>query len=333
MNPTATKQNGPAEFRSNGAGTTSDPVQKPRVAVLMAVRDGERFLSQQLDSLARQKSVDVDLWISDDGSSDGSIELIRRVADSWTLGRLEVVDGPRRGFAENFRSLIVRAEINVDFLAFCDQDDLWDDDKLAHAIEWLKTQPVALPALYCSRTRIIAANGEIVRQSPRFPRPPCFRNAIVQSIAGGNTMVMNRAAHDLVAEASRRTGFVSHDWWCYMIVSGAGGNVCYCAQPRVSYRQHDGNLVGENNNWRARMSRLGFLMRGRFREWNDRNLSGLTACADLLTDDARRTLELFIRSREGRLTVRLRSLWRSGAYRQTVLGEWGLYLACIVRRL
>ena len=333
MSPTATKRNGPAEFRSNEAGAATDAVVRPRVAVLMAVRDGERFLSQQLDSLARQKAVGVDLWISDDGSSDASIDLIRRVAASWKLGRVELVDGPRRGFAENFRSLIVRAEIKADFYAFCDQDDVWDEDKLAHAIEWLKTQSVELPALYCSRTRIIAANGEIVGQSPRFPRPPGFRNAIVQSIAGGNTMVMNRAAHDLVAEASRRTDFVSHDWWCYMIVSGAGGNVYYCAQPRVGYRQHGGNLVGENNTWRARMSRLGFLMRGRFKEWNDRNLSGLAACADLLTDDARRTLELFIRSREGRLSARLLSLWRSGAYRQTILGEWGLYLACIVRRL
>lgn len=299
----------------------------------MAVRDGERFLTQQLDSLARQKAVGVDLWISDDGSSDASIDLIRRVADSWTLGRVELVDGPRRGFAENFRSLIVRAEIKADFYAFCDQDDVWDEDKLAHATEWLKTQSDGLPALYCSRTRIIGANGEIVGQSPRFPRPPGFRNAIVQSIAGGNTMVMNHAAHDLVAEASRRTDFVSHDWWCYMIVSGAGGNVHYCSQPRIGYRQHDGNLVGENNTWRARMSRLRFLMRGRFKAWNDRNLSGLAACSDLLTDDARRTLELFMMSREGRLSARLLSLWRSGVYRQTTLGGWGLCLACIARRL
>lgn len=333
MSPAATKRNGPAKVWSSKAGAATEAVLKPRVAVLMAVRNGERFLSQQLDSLARQKSVYVDLWISDDGSSDSSVDLIRRVAASWTLGRVELVDGPRRGFAENFRSLIVRPEIEADFCAFCDQDDIWDEDKLAHAIEWLKTQSVERPALYCSRTRIIAANGAIVGQSPRFPRPPGFRNAIVQSIAGGNTMVMNRAARDLVAEASRRTDFVSHDWWCYMIVSGAGGNVYYCAQPRVGYRQHGGNLVGENNTWRARMSRLGFLMQGRFKQWNDRNLSGLAACSDLLTDDARRTLELFMRSRKGRLSARLLSLWRSGAYRQTILGEWGLYLACIVGRL
>ncbi|MBE0705174.1 MAG: glycosyltransferase family 2 protein [Afipia sp.] len=311
----------------------TDTVFKPQVAVLMAVRNGERFLSQQLDSLAGQESVGVDLWISDDGSSDASIDLIRRCADSGTLGRVELVDGPRRGFAENFRSLIVRAEIKADFYAFCDQDDVWDEDKLAHAIEWLKTQPAGKPALYCSRTRIIAPSGKVIGQSPRFPRPPGFRNAIVQSIAGGNTMVMNRAARDLVAEASRRTDFVSHDWWCYMIVSGAGGNVHYCSQPRVGYRQHDGNLVGENNTWRARMSRLGFLMRGRFKEWNDRNISGLAACSDLLSDDARLTLDLFMRSREGRLSARLLSLWRSGVYRQTILGGWGLYLACIVRRL
>jgi len=333
MRPTAIKHRGPAEYQSTEAEVPTDAVGRPRVAVLMAVRDGERFLSQQLDSLARQSAVGVDLWVSDDGSRDASVDLLHRVADSWKLGRVELVDGPRRGFAENFRSLIVRPEIMADFYAFCDQDDVWDEDKLTHAIEWLKTQSVGLAALYCSRTRIITADGEIVGQSPRFPRPPSFRNAIVQSIAGGNTMVMNRVAYDLVAEASRRTDFVSHDWWVYLIVSGAGGNVYYCSESRIGYRQHDGNLVGENNTWRARVSRLGLLMRGRFKEWNDKNLSGLATCADLLTDDARRTLELFIQSREGRLSVRLLSLWRSGAYRQTILGDWGLYLACIVRRL
>jgi len=315
------------------AGDAEASASRRFVAVLMAVRDGERYLAQQLSSLACQRSVRIDLWISDDGSSDASVKIIREVAQTWTPGRVQLVDGPRSGFAENFRSLIVRADIEADFYAFCDQDDVWSDDKLAHAVEWLETQPPGHPALYCSRTRIISAEGETVAHSPLFRRAPSFRNALVQSIAGGNTMVMNRAAHAIVMEASRRSGFVSHDWWCYLIVSGAGGTVHYCPDSRIGYRQHEDNLVGQNNTWGARMSRLGFLIRGRFKDWNDANLAGLAACADLLTDDARQVLASFSESRSRKFPGRLRSLWRSGVYRQTVIGQFGLYVACAIGRL
>lgn len=325
-----------AEMNTVWRGTTTmeaDIGAGPRVAVLMAVRDGELYLAQQLATLARQRSVRVDLWISDDGSCDASADIIRRTAKTWNTGRVNLLDGPRRGFAENFRSLMTRAEIEADFYAFCDQDDVWDEDKLAHAVDWLNTQTPGRPALYCSRTRIISADGETIDHSPLFPRAPSFRNAIVQSIAGGNTMVMNRAARNLLMEASRRTGFVSHDWWCYLIVSGAGGSVYYCPDPRIGYRQHDDNLVGQNNTWLARMSRLGFLIRGRFQDWNDMNLAGLDACADLLTGDARQVLAHFCDSRRRKLPGRLVSLWRSGAYRQTAIGELGLYIACVIGRL
>lgn len=299
----------------------------------MAVRNGERFLPEQLDSLARQKSVAIDLWVSDDGSSDGTQDILQRAQQDGRLGSVNLLDGPQRGFAENFRSLIVRAGTDSEFYAFCDQDDVWDEDKLAHAVAWLETQAPGVPALYCSRTRIISVDGKPIGMSPLFPRTPGFRNALVQSIAGGNTMVMNRAAHELVREASRRSGFVSHDWWCYLIVTGAGGIVHYCREPRIGYRQHGENLVGENSTWRARMSRVKHLVRGRFKGWNDINLAGLAACSDLLDDDARATVVLFEQARRRRLPGRLVSLWRSGVYRQTFLGELGLLLACAIGRL
>ena len=308
-------------------------IRSRNVAVLMAVRNGEPYIEEQLDSLARQKDVNVDLWVSDDGSSDATMAILERRATAWPLGTVRLVTGPRKGFAENFRSLLLRSEIEADHFAFCDQDDVWDADKLAHAVEWLETQPAGLPALYCSRTRIVSAEGEPLGLSPLFPRPPSFRNAIVQSIAGGNTMVMNRAARDVVAEACRRTSFVSHDWWCYLMVAGAGGSVFYCRDSRIGYRQHGANLVGQNSTWRARMSRIGFLFRGRFKDWNERNLAGLAACTDLLTDEARRIVAEFEAAREGRFPARILALRRSGVYRQTMLGEIGLYVACAIKRL
>jgi glycosyltransferase involved in cell wall biosynthesis len=305
-----------------------------RVAILIAVYNGEAFLERQFETLARQSVSSIDLWISDDGSKDGSREIVRKVAEGWGKGNVHQIEGPGQGFAENFRSLLTNPEIEADYFAFCDQDDLWDDDKLAIALEWLKTQRADVPALFCSRTKTITAEGESAGYSPLFRKKPSFRNAIVQSIAGGNTMVMNRAARSIMLEASRRTEFVSHDWWCYLIVTGVGGVVHYSPTAKIGYRQHPSNLVGENNSWRARMFRVGYLMKGRFMHWNDRNLAGLATCVDILSPEARETMQLFLQARSSSfLFTRLSALIRAGVYRQTLFGHIGLYVACILKRL
>lgn len=307
-------------------------IQK-RVAVLLAVYNGAEFLREQLDSLERQSVGMIDVWASDDGSTDQSRALLETIAETWDLGTFRVVKGPRCGFAENFRFLTVRAQSDADYFAFCDQDDLWDQDKLDCAIAWLEQQDETRPALFCSRTRILSTDGVVTGYSPLFKKPPSFRNAIVQSIAGANTMVMNRVAWKVLQEASRRTSFVSHDWWCYLIISGAGGVVHYSPDAKIGYRQHPRNLVGENNSWRARMSRFRHMLNGRLASWNQQNIAGLNACHDLLTEEAQTTLRLYSHARSGGLPGRLRALMRSHVYRQTVAGQIGLFLACIFRRL
>jgi glycosyltransferase involved in cell wall biosynthesis len=321
-------------LRTQADSASSTDPKDARVAILLAVYNGEAFLEPQVETLARQSASAIDLWISDDGSQDGSQAILNRVAASWAKGKVHLVAGPRRGFAENFRSLLTNRAIEADYFAFCDQDDIWDDDKLAAALEWLANQPKDKPALFCARTRTLTTNGTLTGFSPLFRREPSFRNAIVQSIAGGNTMVMNRAARAVVLEASCRSGFVSHDWWSYLIVAGVGGAVCYSPIARVGYRQHPGNLVGENNSWRARMFRLGHMLKGRFVRWNDRNMEGLALCEEMLTVDARETLRLFAQARSSPSVVtRLSSLIKSGVYRQTTLGQVGLFVACILKRL
>jgi glycosyltransferase involved in cell wall biosynthesis len=307
--------------------------ERKRVAILLAVYNGEMFLERQLETLARQSISAIDLWISDDGSGDSTQEIVRRVAKTWVKGKVRLIEGPGLGFAENFRSLLANPEVQADYVAFCDQDDVWDDDKLADALTWLTTQPDDVPALFCSRTRIIAIDGKPAGFSPLFRKEPSFQNALVQSIAGGNTMVMNRAARTVLLDASRRAEFVSHDWWCYLIVTGVGGKVHYSPDTKIGYRQHPGNLVGENNSWRARITRFDNLMRGRFSRWNDQNLAGLVACADLLTPEARETVRLFINARSRALPARIFALLRSGVCRQTVLSSVLLYLACALKKI
>ena len=185
------------------------------------------------------------------------------------------------GFANNFRSLLTNPAVDADYVAFCDQDDVWLPAKTREAVAALPRDP-SLPGLYCARTIVVDAAGTTIAHSPRFTRPPDFRNALVQNIGGGNTMVMNRAGFELVRAAATLTDFVSHDWFTYLVISGAGGKVVYSEVPHVLYRQHGNNVIGANSSAAARWARLGQLLQGRFRRWNAHNLRGLEVCRELL---------------------------------------------------
>ncbi|MGH6760501.1 MAG: glycosyltransferase family 2 protein [Phyllobacterium sp.] len=303
------------------------------VAILMGTWNGALYLDEQIDSLLRQTHPHIDVWVSDDGSSDDTLAILEQWRQRWSKGRFVVLKGPRNGFAENFRSMLTNRDIVADYYAFCDQDDIWVDDKLQRAIDWMKGDGNDVPLLHCSRTVTMSERGDDGGFSPLFTRSPSFENALVQSIAGGNTMTLNRRARDLVAKASRRSAFVSHDWWCYLLVTGAGGRVFYSSEPLVRYRQHGSNQVGANTGIRARLTRMRMLASGRFARWTDRNIEGLSECRSLLSDKASETFDLFLGIRQNSLWGRLSALRLSGIHRQTVTGQIGLYIAVALRRL
>src|SRR5262249_47755945 len=176
-------------------------------------------------------------------------------------------------------------------------------------------------------------DGRCYGHSSLFRRMPSFRNALVQSLGGGNTMVFNRAAKMLV-EAAGAQQVVLHDWWLYQLISGAGGAVFYDVQPMLKYRQHPGNLFGSNLGGRARLRRIRLLFDGHFRDWNETNIAALRRVPQhLITPDNRRTLDQFAAARSAALPRRLASLRQSSVYRQTLLGNLGLLAAAVLDRL
>jgi glycosyltransferase involved in cell wall biosynthesis len=303
------------------------------VSVLLATYNGAPFLSEQLASIEGQTHPAIDIWVSDDGSTDGTIDLLETWRSKWPKGKFTVLSGPQKGYAENFRSLIVNPDIISDYYAFSDQDDLWEPGKIATSVEWIERNSPSNPSLFCSRTLAVTDEGSVIGPSPLFTRTPSFKNALAQSLAGGNTMLYNRAAHLILAEASRRSDFVSHDWWIYLIISGAGGSVHYSPEMLVHYRQHMNNQIGSNLGMLARIRRLRLLFKGRFVEWTDLNMQGLSRNRDLLTHEAREACDLFNRVRSTSLFSRIYYLFRSGVYRQTSFGQLGLYMAALLRKI
>lgn len=309
------------------------PNSSGRVAVLMCTCNGQDFLEEQLHSIERQSYSNWHVAISDDGSRDATLNIANRYRFLWGDEKVSLWQGPCQGFARNFLSFICNPELSADFYAWCDQDDIWDQEKLQAAVAWLGSIDQRIPALYLGRTELISKGGKPLGYSPLFRRPASFANALVQNIGGGNTMVLNRAARALLQEAGENLLIVSHDWWAYLLVTGVGGRVFYDPRPYVRYRQHGGNLVGSNSGWAARIVRLGMLFKGRFRSWNQTNVAGLETIRHRLTEENRLALDRFKALRAQGLAGRLLNLKRSGVYRQTLLGNLGLIMAAVIKEI
>jgi len=303
------------------------------VAILLCTFNGARFLPQQLASLEAQDFADWRVVASDDGSQDATLSLLEDFQKKHGAERVQIRRGPRRGFVANFLSLLCDPAVQSACYAFCDQDDIWLPDKLSRARRFLMNAPADKPAVYCSRTRLIDESGADIALSPLFKKPPSFRNALAQSIAGGCTMVLNEAARQLLTRAGADVVCASHDWWVYLAVTAVGGTVYYDAVPSICYRKHTHNVVGENRSLGAQLVRARMLWRGRFRSWADWNVAALERIESEMTEENRQIFALFRSSRKQALVSRLRGLRQSGIHRQTLLGNIGLAAAALVGKV
>ena len=295
--------------------------------------NGEAYLQAQLDSFKAQSHVNWTLWVSDDGSTDNTLSILTRFKSDFSSDKVTIVAGPKQGFAANFLSLITKTAEVAAFYAYSDQDDIWQPNKLALSMEWLLGIEKEKPALYCTRTELIDGNGQHLGFSKIWPRRPGFQNALTQNIAGGNTMVFNHAAHQLLFEAGGQLDVFAHDWWTYLVVTACGGEVFFDSTPTLQYRQHANNLVGANHELTAPFRSVQRLIAGRFKLWNAQNIAALQSLYGNLPHENKMVLRLFTEARTAPLLARLDGVYRSGVYRQTLAGNFGLLLATLLRRI
>ncbi len=305
----------------------------PEVTILLGIYNGAPWLAEQLDSFAAQEGMRWRLIASDDGSADASAEIFGAFARNHP-GACQLEQGPGHGPAQNFLHLLRSAPENSEYVALSDQDDVWLPRKLSQAVASLAHHPADRPALYAGRTIICDEALNRTGLSPLFQRPPSFRNALVQSIGGGNTMVLNRAAAELVrAAAGEVDEIVMHDWWLYQLISGVGGTVIYDSEPMLLYRQHGGNQVGSNASLLARLHRARMVAGGRLKRWNAINVEALQASSHRLTPDNRDVLARFAEARTAPLRRRVQLLRALKLYRQTRGGDVSYWAAALAGQI
>jgi glycosyltransferase involved in cell wall biosynthesis len=221
-------------------------MSQPLVEVLLSTYNGERWLGAQLDSILGQSHERLEVTIRDDGSIDETLAVAATYAAD---PRVTLRRGANLGVPAAFFRLLDESSADADLWALSDQDDVWRPDKLARAAEALSG--IDGPALYCAR---VLVTDEQLR--PLYPhelprRGPSFANALVQNIVLGCTVVLNRAARDLLI-GHWPVECVMHDAWIYLVVAGCG-TVVYDPEVVVDYRQHDANAVGMGSGPVARL--------------------------------------------------------------------------------
>jgi glycosyltransferase involved in cell wall biosynthesis len=301
------------------------------VAILMCTYNAEKYVVPQIESFYKQSHQNWELWVSDDGSSDATLSSLEVYANRKDHP-LYITKGPGKGFARNFLSLLEKVNSNAAYYAFSDQDDVWNSEKLRVAVDWISTVPSTVPALYCSRTELTDADGVPTGMSPLFSKPPGFKNALTQSIAGGNTMVINDAARTLLLSAGE-VNVTYHDWWMYLAISAVGGVVYYDSNAMVLYRQHASNLVGCDVGVLSRIARFRKLLEGQNQNWIDRNLDALSRIREHISPENRKSFDIFATARQSSFFKRVYLLSRLGLYRQTAPGRVALAASICLGKL
>jgi glycosyltransferase involved in cell wall biosynthesis len=305
-----------------------------RIAILLCTYNGTKFLQEQLDSFTHQFLNSWQLFVYDDASIDNTCNLIKQYQKTVQQTVILQSNPSSKGFAKNFLfAICTTPNDSADFFALSDQDDIWQKDKLSMATDYLEMIPAEVPALYCSRTQTIDAQEQPLSYSPLFQRTPSFKNALVQCIAGGNTIVFNKAAKILITQASQNIDVISHDWWIYLLITAAGGHVFYDPQPRVLYRQHGNNTIGANNYFSAKIARLKLLLDNSFKKWIDQNIAALNSCRDLLDKEKLKTLDAFIAGRQQSFFKRCFQLNHLRIYRQTFLSNIALTISIALNKI
>lgn len=211
------------------------------VNVLISTYNGEKYIREQIDSVLAQTWPHIRIYVRDDGSSDGTLEILREYAKE---GRIRVIRGKNVGYGRSFGRLLKAAE-EGDYWAFCDQDDVWLPEKVEWAVHWLEKQPQGLPALFGSAYEL---TDETLQETTGCVLPPNykldFRRSLTECVYMGFVMTFNRPLRELMLAADMDE-ITSHDWWAQILAQRYG---VHHFDPRIAarHRRLDTSISGMN---------------------------------------------------------------------------------------
>lgn len=219
------------------------------IDILLATFNGEKYLSQQIDSLLRQSNTKWRILAHDDGSTDGTVVILRKYQKLFPGKIIVIEDGITCGGSrKNFAHLIGFSEAH--YVMFCDQDDVWLDKKIELTYMIMKEAE----DLHPGTAILVHSDLQVVDESLNIISPSMFyhqrllRNInrplqlFVQNSITGCTVMVNRFALNVSLPIGDKA--IMHDWWIGCKVLQSNGIILFISDPLVMYRQHELNVLG-----------------------------------------------------------------------------------------
>jgi len=227
------------------------------ITILMATYNGSKFFYEQLNSILAQTYTNWELLIRDDGSSDDTITLILEAIKNDARIKLVVNPSEAHGACANFSSLLTWAKVNkeLEYIMFCDQDDIWLPNKIACSLQHLQRTESAnkdKPCLVYGHLNMMAENGHHLQEVISMDSPPKFNNIIVQNPMFGCTMMFNNMLANLIPEIP--TYAENHDYWVALVAVSFGSYSIIC-EDIILYRQHTNNVTSQGAGLMNRFNR------------------------------------------------------------------------------
>lgn len=226
--------------------------EKRKILILLAAYNGEKYLSEQIQSIQGQTILDWTLFVRDDGSEDSSKDIIKEFAARDSRIRLVDDENEGRGTSKNFAALMeVALAEGSDAIFFADQDDVWLPHKLCSQLKSLREMEEqyspGTPLLCYSDLEVV--DEHLHQIHPSFMRYEKMRHEphnpihvlLTQNLVTGCSVVINRSLLELATPIPH--GITLHDWWLG-ICAAACGRIGYIDEPLVQYRQHSRNQIG-----------------------------------------------------------------------------------------
>lgn len=238
---------------------------RPRVDVLLATFNGRRWIEPQVDSILAQEGVDVELVVSDDGSTDATLDYLHELAARDPRVRVLEPRGGPPGVSANFLHLFSTHPVTDDrFVAFSDQDDVWVPGKLRRQVALLESTGADVVS-----SNVVSFDQQRRRRLIVKNAPQQRWDFLFEAAGPGSTYVFTPAMHarlvGILADLDTRDIGV-HDWFLYALVRATGGRWEIDAAPLVEYRQHGDNVQGEHHGASAFRQRWDTLRSGFYRQ-------------------------------------------------------------------
>ncbi|WP_419673838.1 glycosyltransferase [Aliarcobacter butzleri] len=238
-----------------------------KISVLLASYNGVKYIKEQIDSILNQKEVDVTIFISDDLSTDGTLEYLQEIYKDFK-NIVYLTSGSKfGGAAKNFFRLIKDVDFsNFDYISLADQDDIWYEDKVIGAIEMIEEKHLDA---YSSNVLAFWEDGKemIINKSNSQTK----YDYLFEAAGPGCTYVLKKDLaiflQKFICENWEDVNKIElHDWFIYAFARENNYKWHIDENLSMRYRQHTSNQVGANDGLKAKIKRLKKVFSSWYRE-------------------------------------------------------------------